>query len=162
MNRDQVQSLFDLSTCVGPSAYEVKYVKWTDVAFDKQTLQEFLREIRSHEEHIKAHPNANTTAIQHELSAMYALAEDIDFEYAEGLLRGDPAAERQAAIEKWSRIAAIDMIFDGRFSKETLSKITNFPQADYVLVVKRTQELVALISDITTQASSLSRGIPGA
>ena len=54
-----------------------------------------------------------------------------------------------------------EMLIDGKYTIDTLNTITQFPLADYQLIVKRIQELVALISDITTQASSMASGVAG-
>ena len=66
-----------------------------------------------------------------------------------------------AMIEKYSRIAAMEILIENKYSVETLNIITQFPLGDYQLVVMRTQELVSLINDISNQASDLAAGVPG-
>ena len=52
------------------------------------------------------------------------------------------------------------LIYD-KYSVETLNTITQFPLADYQLIVKRVMEITAMIQDITTQASTLAQGVAG-
>ncbi len=52
-------------------------------------------------------------------------------------------------------------MIEGKYSIETLNTITQFPLADYQLTVKRIQELVNVITDITSQAASVASGVAG-
>ncbi len=52
------------------------------------------------------------------------------------------------------------LIFD-KYSIETLNTVTQFPLADYQLFVKRVQEIVTMIREITSQAATLASGVAG-
>lgn len=151
MTKEQLIELAKISK--SPSDYEERFVRWAPIAYDKDVLFQFLE-------------TASIAKIQGketQLSKMADIAEHYGgFDFLKLFLEGDPETERLAAIEKWARAAAVDMLIEGKFSVGTMAVISNFPQADYLLVVKRCQELVALISNITAQAESLTSGIPGA
>jgi hypothetical protein len=175
MTREDIKELQDINFGC-PSEYEERYVRWADLSFNKDKLSDFLNTIEDLENNLseielqldgasdenKKYLVRDQDNINRTLSVLYSIADGLDTEKIKSLLSGEPHAERLAAIEKWARIAAVDLLIDGSYSKETLSIITLFPQADYMLLVKRTQELRTLISDITSQSSSLMTGIPGA
>ena len=92
---------------------------------------------------------------------LQSLLQEHDMSQLHSLLMNDETTVRFALIEKYARIGAMEMLIDGKYTIDTLNTITQFPLADYQLIVKRIQELVALISDITTQASSMASGVAG-
>lgn len=77
------------------------------------------------------------------------------------LIQGEKQTERFAMIEKWARKASMEILIYDKYSVETLNTITQFPLADYQLIVKRVMEITAMIQDITTQASTLAQGVAG-
>jgi hypothetical protein len=84
-----------------------------------------------------------------------------DLEHLHLLLINDEKTSRFALIEKWARVGAIEVLIDGKYSIGTLNTITQFPLADYQLTVKRIQELVNVIQDITSQTTSMASGVAG-
>lgn len=154
MTKEQINNLIAAHEAYLPSKYEERYVRWAAISYDKDTLGNFLNQLQYLRE-------------DNEADRKYRkLLEDIlaEHDYGDlmGLLNGDEEVERKAAIEKYARAAALDMATEGKFTYPVLEIITNFPQADYVLVLKRCQELVALISNVSTQATTLLEGVPGA
>lgn len=136
-----------------PSEYEEKWVRWVSIGYDKEMLIKFLYELK----YLKEQDPQDLTKI--------AIFEEIlnshKPERLLQLLQNDPTASRLALIEKWARIAAMELLIQDKYSIETLNTITQFPLGDYQLIVRRTQELMSMISDITTQASALIEGVPG-
>ena len=64
-------------------------------------------------------------------------------------------------IEKWSRIAAVDLLLTGTYSRNTFTTISNFPVQDYQLTIKRIEELVDAGKNLTYQKDKISDNIPG-
>lgn len=133
------------------SPYELRYVTYASIGYDKVALSQFLRTLA----HWRHTPN---TIEGKTLEAIWA---DQDQEFIARWLSGDPQADRMANIEKWARKAAGEMLLDGKYSLDTFLVISQFPLADYGLVVKRVQELVHLVADVTTQSERPGAGMPG-
>lgn len=136
-----------------PSPYEERYAKWVSIGYEKPKLLELLYELKF----LKEQETPNTERIEFLEHILYE--NDIDHLYR--LLVNEPDTARLALIEKYARVAAMEMLIRGKYTIDTLNVITQFPIADYQLTVKRIQELVNLISDITTQAASPANGIAG-
>jgi hypothetical protein len=136
-----------------PSEYEEKYIRWVSIGYDKDKLKDLLYELQYHKE--QEIQDEKRIEILEEILGQY------DVEHLSNLLKNEPNTVRLAMIEKYARIAAMEMLIEGKYTIETLNTITQFPLGDYQLIVKRIQELVALISDITAQSSTLIDGMPG-
>lgn len=136
-----------------PSEYEERYVRWVSIGYDKQTLNELLYELQYHK-------NAETPD-EKRIAFLESILADYDLTQLHKLVTNDNHASRFALIEKYARIGAMEMLIDGKYTIETLNVITQFPLADYQLTVKRIQELVNVITDITTQAASAASGVAG-
>ena len=136
-----------------PSEYEERYVRWVSISYDKEKLAELLYELK----YLKDQEEPDTARI--DILESILVDNDVDSLYK--LITNNEKSNRFALIEKWSRIAAMEMLIDGKYTIETLNAITQFPLADYQMIVKRTQELVGIISDITTQAANMAAGVAG-
>ena len=64
-------------------------------------------------------------------------------------------------IEKWARIASVDLLLNGVYSRNTYTTISNLPYLDYQLVMKRTEELLLIGQKITYQKDNITDTIPG-
>jgi len=155
-----------------PSAYEQKHVRWVSIGYDKEVLREFIDAlldlgdvVRDMEDSLVIDAGSEIQQLKEsakkEFEDMLSILEDLDMEFALALLSNEPEAMRHAMIEKWARQAALEILIDGKYSKETLNTVTQFPLADYKLVLKRSHEMVNLIQDVTAQATSLVSGVPG-
>lgn len=136
-----------------PSLYEERYAKWVSIAYEKTKLLELLYELKFLKE--QDEPNVERIAF------LENILHENDIEHLYRFLINEPNAARMAMIEKYSRVAAMEMLIRGKYTIETLNVITQFPLADYQLTIKRIQELVNIISDITTQAASPVSGVAG-
>lgn len=135
-----------------PSEYEERYIRWVSVGHDKKKLSELLYEIKYLKEE-KAWPER--------IAFLESILAEYDSHQLYNLLTNDPQTVRFAMIEKWARQAAMEILIFGKYGVETLNTITQFPMADYRLVVKRVQEIVNMITDISTQSAALASGVPG-
>ena len=135
-----------------PSEYEERYIRWVSVGHDKKKLSELLYEIKYLKEE-KAWPER--------IAFLESILAEYDSHQLYNLLTNDPQTVRFAMIEKWARQAAMEILIFGKYGLETLNTITQFPMADYRLVVKRVQEIVNMITDISSQSAALASGVPG-
>ena len=78
-----------------------------------------------------------------------------------GILNNDETISRWALIEKWARIAAIDILLTNSYSRGTFTIISNLPIKDYQLIMKRIEEMVKLNREVTHQSDDISNDIPG-
>jgi hypothetical protein len=138
------------------SLYELYYVKWNGIEFDKEKLILFTKRmnflkftsifIKSHKEELK---------ILKEIYNSYNQSKLL------GLLNNDPQISKGALIEKWSRIGAIDILLTGVFSRSTYTVLVNLPAKDYQLAMKRVEELVKIGKEMTYQSENITDNIPG-
>lgn len=135
-----------------PSEYEEKYVRWVSIGYDKKVLAELLYELQYLKE--KEEWPERITFLEGVL-AQY------NPQHLLNLLNGETQTTRFALIEKWSRQGAMEILIFDKYSIETLNTVTQFPLADYQLFVKRVQEIVTMIREITSQAATLASGVAG-
>jgi hypothetical protein len=136
-----------------PSEYEERYVRWVSIGHDRKKLIELLYELKF----LKEQDDKDEKRI----AFLESILSEYDLAQLHKLVTNDNHASRFALIEKYARIGAMEMLIDGKYTIETLNNITQFPLADYQLIVKRIQELVNVITDITTQATSVASGVAG-
>jgi hypothetical protein len=79
----------------------------------------------------------------------------------DGLLNNDETISRICFIEKWARIASVDILLTNTYSRLTYSTISNLPITDYQLVMKRIEELIECGKNVTYQKDKITDNIPG-
>lgn len=138
-----------------PSQYELKNIKWFDIQYNKEKLIEF---VNRYEELKSAFASKSE---KEELKMMDDILSLYDKSNLEKLLNNDLEYSRWATIEKWARITATEILLDQKYSKETFLTISNLPISDYKLVIRRSNELIRIITDVTTEAEADTSKIPG-
>jgi hypothetical protein len=136
-----------------PSEYEERYFRWVSISYDKKKLLELLYELKFQKE--------QEVPDKTRIKFLENILNESDLEHLHLLLINDEKTSRFALIEKWARAGAMEVLIDGKYSIGTLNTITQFPLADYQLTVKRIQELVNVIQDITSQTTSMASGVAG-
>jgi hypothetical protein len=136
-----------------PSEYEERYFRWVSISYDKNKLLELLYDLKFQKE--------QEVPDERRINFLENILEENDVEHLHLLLVNDETTARFALIEKWARTGAMEILIKGKYSIDTLNTITQFPLADYQLTVKRIQELVNIIQDITTQSTSMASGVAG-
>lgn len=139
-----------------PSKYELYYIKWNGINFDKDKLVQFIKRInflKITSFFYKPH--------KEELIILKEIYHSYNQKTLEGLLNNDETISRNGLIEKWSRIAAIDILLTSTYSRATYTVISNLPIQDYQLVLKRIEELVKIGQNIRHQSDNISKDIPG-
>jgi hypothetical protein len=98
---------------------------------------------------------------QEELEIMENILKSHNPENLQKLQQNDFEYCRWATIEKFSRSAAVEILLDGKYSKNTFSTVSNLPVNDFKLVMKRTKELIRIINDTITESDVDTSKIPG-
>lgn len=137
------------------SEYELKYIVWSGIEYDKEKLINFFDRLNQ----LKKNPKTNDSI--EEISIMENILKKQNKENLQKLLNNDFDYSRWATIEKFSRKAAIEILLEGRYSKETFSNISNLPVVDFKLIMKRTKELIKTINDTVTESEMDTNKIPG-
>jgi hypothetical protein len=136
--------------------YELQYITWNGIEFDKEKLIKFIKRInrlkvlsifsKSHKEELK---------VMMEVYNLY------DEKKLIGLLNNEPTVSRWALIEKWARIASVDILLNGQYSRQTFTTISNLPIKDYQLILKRIEEMVTMNKSVTFPSDKNTKDIPG-
>ena len=136
-----------------PSEYEERYVRWVSIGYDKKVLTELLYELQYLKE---------KNEWPERITFLESILAEYEPQHLLNLLNNDPQTARFATLEKWARHAAMEILIFDKYSIETLNTVTQFPLADYQLFVKRTQEIITMVREITTQSATLpASGLAG-
>lgn len=128
-----------------PSKYELQYVKWNGIEFDKERLIKFNRRL------ILLGLLSFIPRFNEEYNIMKDILNLYDKEKLRGLLNNDEHISRISFIEKWSRIAATDVLLNNVYSRTTFTTISNLPITDYKLIIKRSDEIIDSLKNLTYQ-----------
>ena len=139
-----------------PSKYELYYIKWNGIGFDKDKLISFIKRVKW----LKL-VSIFSKSKREELKILLEIYSQYNEDTLKGILNNDETTSRWALIEKWARIASIDILLTNSYSRGTFTIISNLPIKDYQLVMKRIEELVKLNREITHQSDDISNDIPG-
>jgi hypothetical protein len=139
-----------------PSKYELYYIKWNGIGFDKDKLISFMKRIKW-----LKFLSFFSSSKREELRILLEIYNQYNENTLRGILNNDETISRWALIEKWARIAAIDILLTNTYSRGTFTIISNLPIKDYQLVMKRIEEMVKLHREVTHQSDIISNDIPG-
>lgn len=138
-----------------PSEYELKYIIWEGIEYNKEKLIKFI------ERYDELKSSSKKKYHKKELHIMDEILKEHDTKNLEKLLNNDYEYSRWATIERYSRIASSEILLDGKYSKKTFKVISNLPLSDYKLVMRRTKELVKILQEVTTESEQDTSKIPG-
>ena len=138
-----------------PSKYELQYVKWNGINFDRERLIKFIKRLKL------TYFLSFIPYYRKEHQILKEILDTYDKVRIQGLLDGDENILRMCFIEKWARIAAVDILLTNTYSRLTYSTISNLPYTDFQLVMKRTEELISIGQKITYQKDNITDNIPG-
>lgn len=137
------------------SEYELKNIIWYGIEYDKEKLLDFFDRYN----HLKLIPKTNDST--EEISIMESILKSHNNENLQKLLKNDFEYSRWAIIEKYSRRATVEILLDGKYSKETFSTISCLPTVDFKLIMKRTKELIKKINETITESEMDTSKISG-
>jgi hypothetical protein len=138
-----------------PSKYELQYVKWNGINFDRERLVKFIKRLRL------TYFLYFIPYYRKEHQILTEILNTYDKVRIEGMLNGDENILRMCLIEKWARIAAVDILLTNTYSRLTYTTISNLPIKDFQLISKRVEEMVTAARNITFQSDNSSNNIPG-
>ena len=138
-----------------PSKYELQYVKWNGINFDRERLIKFMKRLRL------TYFLYFIPYYRKEHQILTEILNTYDKVRIEGMLNGDENILRMCLIEKWARIAAVDILLTNTYSRLTYTTISNLPIKDFQLISKRVEEMVTAARNITFQSDNSSNNIPG-
>lgn len=138
----------------GLSEYDLKNIVWVGIEYDKQKLINFVVKYNN----LLSKKDNNTSD---ELRIMKDILKSHNIENLKKLLNNDPEYSRWAIIEMLAKKASIEIVIDGKYSKDTFETISNLPTVDFKLILKRTKELVNIINDVNTEVEMDTSKIPG-
>ena len=138
-----------------PSKYELQYVKWNGINFDRERLIKFVKRLKL------TYFLYFIPYYRKEHQILTEILNTYDKVRIEGMLNGDENILRMCLIEKWARIAAVDILLTNTYSRLTYTTISNLPIKDFQLISKRVEEMVTAARNITFQSDNSSNNIPG-
>ena len=138
-----------------PSKYELQYVKWNGINFDRERLVKFIKRLRL------TYFLSFIPYYRKEHQILTQILNTYDKVRIEGMLNGDENILRMCLIEKWARIAAVDILLTNTYSRLTYTTISNLPIKDFQLLSKRVEEMVKAGRNLTFQSDNSSNNLPG-
>ncbi len=138
-----------------PSKYELQYVKWNGINFDRERLIKFIKRLRL------TYFLSFIPYYRKEHQILIQILNTYDKVRIEGMLSGDENILRMCLIEKWARIASVDILLTNTYSRLTYTTISNLPIKDFQLLSKRVEEMVKAGRNLTFQSDNSSNNIPG-
>ena len=138
-----------------PSKYELQYVKWNGINFDRERLVKFIKRLKL------TRLLSFIPTYREENQILNQILNSYDQSRINGLLNNDENISRLCLIEKWARIGAVDILLTNTYSRLTYTTISNLPIKDYQLLMKRMEELINAGRNLTYQSDNSSSNIPG-
>ena len=138
-----------------PSKYELQYVKWNGINFDRERLIKFMKRLKL------TYFLSFIPYYRREHRTLTEILNTYDKVRIYGLLNGDEDIMRRCFIEKWARIAAVDILLTNTYSRLTYITISNLPIKDFQLISKRVEEMVESGRNITYQSNIITDNTPG-
>lgn len=138
-----------------PSKYELQYVKWNGINFDRERLIKFMKRLKL------TYFLSFITYYRREHQILTEILNTYDKVRIDGLLNGDEDIMKRCFIEKWARIASTDILLTNVYSRSTFTTISNLPIKDYQLLMKRVEEMVTMGREFTYQSNIITDNTPG-
>ena len=138
-----------------PSKYELQYVKWNGIDFDRERLIKFIKRLKL------TYFLSFIPYYRVEYRMLTEILNTYDKNRIDGLLSGDQDILKRCLIEKWARIASTDILLTNTYSRLTFTTISNLPIKDYQLLMKRVEEMVEAGRNLTYQSNKITDNTPG-
>ncbi|MDA9029829.1 hypothetical protein N9H59_01830 [Flavobacteriaceae bacterium] len=138
------------------SLYELLYIKWSGIDYDREKLNRFILNLK-----VYRFLSIFSSKFKDQYRKLKVIHGMYDKVKLEKLHNGDEETIRMSIIEKYSRIGSVELLINGVYTNETYTTITNLPIEDFQLVTKRVQELIKIAQSVTTQDDTVSESTPG-
>ena len=142
----------------GPSEWELDNIIWGDRLSNPKTLLLFLERIKTLESLAKS----ASADEQKELQKLRELADDLNEEEVVEMLSDDEETVKHNFIESLARQNALEVLCKDRMSIESMTVMCKLSPNDFILVSKRTQDLINSIHELVIQGETLSSDVAGA
>ena len=146
----------DLNYKKHTSQYELEYLTWSGIEFDRDKLIKFVKRLK-----LLRFLSFFSKSRKQEYEIYKSILDSHNPQTIQGLLKNNEHICRLSIIEKWSRIGAIEIVVGGTFSKNTYETVSNLPISDYQQFTKRVQELISLSNNFTSQDYNSKTELPG-
>ena len=137
------------------SEYELTYLKWEGIHYDRSKLKKFIKRYR-----LVSFLSRFFKNHRKELNILNKIIDHYGRSTIINLSKNDNHSSRLSHIERLSRIGSVEILTLGLFKSETYRQISNLPKTDYDLVSKRIQELIKIGQRVTTQNETISETTP--
>ena len=141
----------------GPSEWMLDNITYNDRTSNPKTLLEFLTRL-DHLSELKE-PTADE---QLELDILIKLSADLDEDECEELLGNNDDVVQQNFIENLARQSALETLCNGQLSIDTMALTCKLNPNDFILVAKRSQDIINAIRELVIQGETLSEDVAGA
>ena len=94
-----------------PSKYELQYVKWNGINFDRERLIKFVKRLKL------TRFLSFIPFFKEEHTILNEILTSYDDKIIKGLLENDENISRICFIEKWARIASVDILLTNVYSR---------------------------------------------
>lgn len=140
------------------SKWELDTIVWSDRMNNPKVLIDFLERI----EYLNTLDQARTISESQELTYLLELLEDMNEDECQNLLSTNEEYLKDLFIENLSRKAAIEVLCRDKMSEDTISTACKLSPNDFILMAKRTQDIVDMIFSFTIKGEQLSKDVAGA
>lgn len=152
----KVDQLLDLALN-SVSKWELDNIVWADRTTNPKVLTSFLQRIK-----LLTNAKTKTIAEEKELEILVELAEDLDQKECEELLSPSDESAQNQFIENLARQGALETLCNNQLTMETMNSMCKLSPNDFILVAKRSQDLINSIRELVIQGETLSDDVAGA
>ena len=151
-----VEKLLEVSA--GPSKWELDNIVWSDRSTNPITLRNFLLRIKTLQ-------SLGTSAVEEEvkeLEILIELANELDEADCVDVLSKEDEIVQHHYIEALARKSSLEVLCNNRMTVDTMNEMCKLSPEDFILVSKRTQDLINSIRELIIQGETLSQDVAGA
>jgi hypothetical protein len=146
------------SSSTGLSKWEMDNIVWHERTTNPEVLKKFLLRIKT----LSDLGTTITKQEEAELKVLIDLANDLDEDECIELLSDNDDLAQHRYIEFLARKGSLEVLCNQRVSVETMHEMCKLSPEDFILVSKRTQDLINSIKELIIQGETLSQDIAGA
>jgi len=141
---------------ISKSKWELDTIVWPDRHSDPVVLQNFLNRIKELQS-----DNNKGSGFDQELDIMLELLSEMNEQDCIELLTNYETVSQEIFIEKMARRSSIEVLTNGKVSYSTMETMCKLSPNDFIMVSKRTQDLLDSIMELVVQGETLSKESAG-
>jgi hypothetical protein len=156
MKVDQIAEIIKIAD-LSKSKWELDNIIYWDRSTNPVTLINFLERIQE----LKTSTSLTKTE-ETELKHLIELLKELDYKECKELFSQDDDQSKDYYLESLARTAAIETLTSGKLSFETMTTACKLSPNDFIIVAKRTQDLIQAIHGLVIKGEALSKDVAGA